>query len=317
MSAPVVVSASTVEDGEMRGRFDDLLDAVCYVQGGEWQAFEFLAAQLSDEPWFAHETARLFSALGHMDLEYDSRTLRPKRWSVAPATIVALPSDEPRAVLAGFRSRRLVWDVAEAVELGGGRVCVERPSGGPEVFRIDGLDGEALTELAGLMTDSVPDGVRVAEPAAMALIGLLPSIRDLAHCLPEAYAPADTAAKRFDPSSARWVAAETTAADGLYQFQTRPVQLAFKAGGHWCRTESRLGKHMAAAASGDHLLAYERASQRLVCPMGARLPGLYERSAVLCSGRPPWTDRKTGTVIYEGVPLHVAEVLWSLLAGPG
>lgn len=315
--APEVVRPKTVESQEDGNRYDDLLDAACYVQTGEWGRFEFLASQLSDEPWFAHETGRLFSSLGHIDIEYDRLTLRPKRWAVAPATIVILSLDEPRAVLAGFRSRRLVWDVAEAAELCGGRMYRERPAGGPAVFRIDGLDRKALAELADLVADSVPAGVHLAEPAATALLGRLPSLRHLVDCLPETWPPVDIAVRRFAPSSARWVDAEDTTLDGLYQFQTRPVKLDFKAGCHYCRIESRLGKYMAAAASGVYLLAYERARQRLLCPVGAQLPGLYERAAVLCSGRPPSMDGETGTMVYEGVPPSVASALWSLLSVPG
>lgn len=307
----------TVDGTEDRGTYDDLLDATCYVQSGEWGRFEFLASQLSDEPWFASETARLLSALGHIDIEFDRLTLRPKRWAVAPATVVVLPSETPKAVLAGFRSRRLTWSVAEAVRAWGGRLYVERSVDGPAILIVDGLEPGELGEVVALVDDKVPGGVRVGGPVGAAFVGALPPIRDVFHSLPEVSAPLDIAAKKFEPSSAKWVPAEDTTADGLYQYETRPVQFVLRAHGRCVRVESRVGKHMAAAASRVPMLAYDRTTERLACPMGARLPGLYERAAVLCSGRPPSTDRDDGTVLYEGVPPSVASGLWSLLSVPG
>src|SRR5206468_1596336 len=50
---------------------DLLLDALTYARAGRWPLFDRLAQQIGDEPWFALESARLLSALGHIDLVVD------------------------------------------------------------------------------------------------------------------------------------------------------------------------------------------------------------------------------------------------------
>jgi hypothetical protein len=46
----------------------------------------------------------------------------------------------------------------------------------------------------------------------------------------------------------------------------------------------------------------------LITRLGAQLPGLYERAAVLCTGRPA-VKRVDGTVAYEGIPRVIASAL--------
>ena len=82
-----------------------------------------------------------------------------------------------------------------------------------------------------------------------------------------------------------------------------------------CRIGSvQMVKHLAALHSGSPLVAYAPQSETLVVPMGADLPGLYGRVAVLCSGRPPMKSPRTRSLAYRDVPLDVAEALAWLLS---
>jgi hypothetical protein len=78
------------------------------------------------------------------------------------------------------------------------------------------------------------------------------------------------------------------------------------------RADNRWSKWLAAAVMSVNLLAYDPASQQLTCRMGAQMPGLYERAAVLASGwaPQPLTD---ATVAYRGTPPEVATAIWSAL----
>ena len=75
----------------------------------------------------------------------------------------------------------------------------------------------------------------------------------------------------------------------------------------------QLSKHLAARRSGRALLAYSPDQQVLAVPLGADLPGLYGRAAVLCSGRLPIPDEKQRVLLYHDVPQRVADALTSLL----
>ena len=71
----------------------------------------------------------------------------------------------------------------------------------------------------------------------------------------------------------------------------------------------RLAKHLAAGDESFSLIGYHEPSHTLLASAGAPLPGLFERVAVLCSGRLP-TRRQDGTLAYSRVPVEVAQAIW-------
>ncbi len=74
----------------------------------------------------------------------------------------------------------------------------------------------------------------------------------------------------------------------------------------------QLIKHLDALAAGRPLMAYDAERSCLQVPLGADLPGLYGRAAVLCSGRPP--EKVGRLVLYHHVPADVADLLAARLA---
>ena len=56
--------------------------------------------------------------------------------------------------------------------------------------------------------------------------------------------------------------------------------------------DARLVKYAAALDSGLPLTGYDPSPRSSIVPLGADLPGLYGRAAVLASGRPPVEDEK-------------------------
>jgi hypothetical protein len=52
--------------------------------------------------------------------------------------------------------------------------------------------------------------------------------------------------------------------------------------------------------------AYHATTSSLLVPLGADLPGLYGRAAVLCSGRAPTRLSKTPVLCYHDVPPEIA-----------
>ena len=96
------------ESGE--ANMELVLDALSYARAGSWRSLRAVTAPIDDAPWFSHEMARRLEALGHIQLEIDVRSLAPRRWCIAPPTVVA-PESGP-CFLAGRRSARLVRAVA-------------------------------------------------------------------------------------------------------------------------------------------------------------------------------------------------------------
>jgi len=75
----------------------------------------------------------------------------------------------------------------------------------------------------------------------------------------------------------------------------------------------QLSKHAAALILKEQpLLAYNKATEELKVPLGADLPGLYGRAAVLASGLLPVVTG--GQLTYQHVPADLAGHLAHLLA---
>src|ERR1051325_11387195 len=126
--------------------WDDLVDSLSYARSGTWQSFVGLATQLDDSPWFSVEAARLLSALGHLDIALEERTMRPETWSMSPTTLAVLDSGD--AVLCGARSRRLLARLQDDANSIGGAVEVKSTTFGPSVIRIRGLDRDGMASVA-------------------------------------------------------------------------------------------------------------------------------------------------------------------------
>ena len=75
----------------------------------------------------------------------------------------------------------------------------------------------------------------------------------------------------------------------------------------------QLTKHIAARQLGRPLLAYLESQRALAVPLGADLPVLYGRAAVLCSGRLPTPLRQKRLLVYHDVPQSIADRMTQLL----
>ena len=117
-----------------------VLDALSYSRTGSWRSLRAITAPIDDAPWFAHEASRRLEALGHIQLEIDEKNISPKRWSIAPSTIVK-PEVGP-CFLAGSRSARLIRAIAEVTEVLEGEVHVIPQPDGPNVVEIHGLGAD-------------------------------------------------------------------------------------------------------------------------------------------------------------------------------
>ena len=142
----------------------------------------------------------------------------------------------------------------------------------------------------------------------------LPSISAIRRSLAELTTSA-SAIDRFDLEAGRWSSVDQLDAPGAYRLHGRPMMYAV-APSHASSdrrdvvADVRLAKYLAAKDASFSLLGYERATETLLASVGAPLPGLLERAAVLCSGRLPERGAD-GTLAYARVPAAVAEAIWT------
>jgi hypothetical protein len=302
-----------IED-RSRGGLATLLEIVLYGQTGSWAEFKRAADQVDDTPWFASEAARSLSALGHVEFE----AAKAGRWAVCPPTLAGFEENNSAgAILCGQRTTAMIARLeADLVAIGGELEVQEAGSGASVVVaRAPTEDLEDVAESVSAATDTP---LRFVDSAAKRLAQLSPPMSVVASWLPLAPAPVGSKLERFDFVANRWVQSDHAFDPGAYRIQDWPAIYAVSTsrdGPEKVRIgNSRIVKWLAAHEQGISLLAYDPVGEVLTCRLGAQLPGIHERAAVLASGHLP-VSRTDGTVSYESVPESLAQRLWSTL-GP-
>ena len=298
-----------------RADMDLVLDALSYARTGPWRSLRTITAPINDAPWFGHEMARRLEALGHLQIEIDARNVAPVRWRVAPPTVVQAESGP--SFLAGGRSARLVKALEEVAvtELGGDVRKVLQPDG-PVIVEIHGLGSEELTLLVDEINDYLGQELALSIHPASRIAALLPSLRSVRSALPE-LTITSSRVDFFDVLQGRWIPVESMDSPGAYRLRNRPWVYAIvpSAGAPDQRTvvaDVRLAKYLATADACFALMGYDEPNRMLLATPGAPLPGLFERAAVLCSGRLP-VRRRDGMLAYERVPVGIARAIWKAL----
>ena len=265
---------------------------------GTWGWFRELVRQSAAEAWEPLELLRNLRSLGHVDVELDRRTLRPKRWSVAPAAIVVQP-DGRSAFAAGWRNEELFSRIeTEARALGGFTFQHSRP-GRPLLMQVHALSPGRFQELARLT------GTVCVRDAPQRIAERLPSIRDIYVHQPAVYIPGGAELAQFDFDANRWSPVERPQLAGAYRISADVTRYAVLAEDGLKECDSMVAKFGGAAAAGRHVMSYDASAETLTCLLGARPPGLYERALVLASGEIA-RARSNNTTVYDGVPPAVA-----------
>ena len=286
--------------------FDGLLDACFTWGGGAWPHFQLLARQVSSDPWFPYEAIQLFSSLGHLDVEWDMAGTLPLRWDVSPSAVVV--TEHGDAFLAGYRSGRMLAALGPLVERHGGKWTTETNANGPATYRVSGIPPGTLRSVVDSIAGDGSTDWQFSDRPDRALASSLPLLWDVVRAGREVDIP--SSAEYFDVGTARWSPGHPSGHDGLYRTNSSPRKYFLKVGGVCRQVSYRSGKHLAGRYHRKVLLAYDPQTNCLECPLGAQLPGLYERAVVLSSGSPPELDLRNRKVTYHRVPEGVAQAVW-------
>ncbi len=292
-----------------------VLDVLSFIGEGTSSSLEQVGLQVEPSSLFLDRLTRSLEALGHIETFRDLRSLRTQGWEVTPPTLVEL--SDGAFSLVGHRSNRLV----QAVEELGQRsdVLLERTKQvtGPDRLLIP-VSPQVAKFLAEELSQSIGYGVHVVEDAALSIARLLPPLSQVIETLPRQSMPGVEFVRRWNPLFAKWEPASDASGPGVYQISGNGMLYCIReasdiAGGKMRRGDARLVKHAAALFRGEPLVGYDEEGQTLYTPLGADLPLLYERAAVLCSGLTP-EHGADGVIRYRGVPNVVADRLMRLLA---
>jgi hypothetical protein len=286
---------------------DELLDALSYLQGGERREIATLLEPVNASALLPDELLRLLSALGHIELQLDEDCSQIIRWWAAEPSLVEL---EPcAAALTGARSVRLLDRLTQDVQALGGKICRDSQPDAPARIRVMGLDHADLLTVTASVREATGQPLHLVPNAALYLAQRLPSLLEIATGLPREPLP-QLPGERFDLSTCRWIPVDRPRELGAYRFGSAPRRYGFVdalalSRREMARADYRTVKHLAAMTSGSGLIAHSATARALQVPLGAELPGLYERAVVLASGLAP-TRRADGVVHYPQVPLPLA-----------
>ena len=294
-------------NGSVQVDFDGLLEACFTWGGGTWSHFQLLARQVSSDQWFPYEAIQLFSSLGHLDVEWDLAGTLPLRWTVSPPAIVTTGHGD--AFLAGYRSVRMMETLRPLVENHGGNWSTDISADGPTTYRLFGVPPGALRSIIDSIEGDGSTNWQISDRADRSIANSLPPLWAVVGACREVDIP--SSAEYFDVDTARWSPEPFSGPDGLYRTNSSPRTYFLKIRGVCRQVSYRSGKHLAGTYHRRVLIAYEPQTNQLECPLGAQLPGLYERAVVLSSGSPPALDLFNRKVIYHRVPKNVAQAVWS------
>ena len=280
---------------------DQILDALAVMDAGSWNAFRRLINHSEEERYKPHEALRTLRSLAYIDVEVNARNASPRRWSLAPTALVALPS-RTSAVLTGHRTPELIERLLDAGVAGNAQIDKSLVPGRPTRFCVEAEHPGVLQSVAEAV------GVPLLFDAPRRILERMPTIEDILGSQPELLLPAGCAFERFNRAGNRWIEQQTSgerlAGSYRIRFPTGERRYAVWADGVWRECGNATAKYAGAAAVGEHIMAYDEDRNELTCLFGARPPGLFERALILCSGELPQTpgDHRS---IYKNVPDNV------------
>ena len=289
--------------------YDGLLEACFVLGGGTWSHFERLARQSSNLATFPNEAAQLLSCLGYIDLGLNGLGTRIQQWKVSPTILYS--TSNGCAFVAGYRPHSLLRALQQEARNRGGEFIKEPNEHGPARYGIAGIGREFLPDLAESLCRITGIQIRAVERPDRSIAAALPPLS--ATLTEDRIITSPEVAAQFDVSRAVWTPISFANLDGLYRTDSMPRSYVLRRGHTHYELSYRVGKHLAGASNERSLVAYDNASLQLVCPLGAQLPGLYERAVVLSSGLPPTIDLRRRNVVYQQVPNEIASAVWAAL----
>jgi superfamily I DNA/RNA helicase len=286
-------------------------DSLVHVHGGNYHSFEYVANQVEGSSLFTDTFSRSLEVRGDLEIERGP-DFAPVCWELSPAYLAELTTGG--FLLTGCWSRDDRDALRELVEKAGGTLTSGRDQHGLARHVVTEVTAADLARIAATIGTA-----SVAPEAAARLVAALPPLGELEAALPRVPLPSARRVLRFHLESASWVQRPFAGEPGAYRLEQalarKDVFLtpADVEAGTAALATVQLSKHLAARRFGRALLAYSPDQQVLAVPLGADLPGLYGRAAVLCGGRLPTPDERRRLLLYHDVPQRVADALTFLL----
>jgi hypothetical protein len=302
-----------------QGFWDVLLETLSYLEDSSWSgletAFDSVDAVSGGPLESVRDVARVLSALGHIDVEHDQRTLRPSAWSASPTTLLRI--GETEWLLCGRRPTQLVEALAQAADTLGSQVTVERLPSQPARVMLTSAAADTVEAIVEeLNTQGHLLDLNVNGPLVLARA--LPTLRDVLASLHHSAPAVGGAIQKLDPDDRgrlKWATTVDFAEAGAYRFDPPPLSYAFveEMDAVPARVDARLARLLRLLQLGLPPLAWDPATGVATVPYYGEPPGLYERALSLSGGYGPEPAPYEGVTRYRGVTEAIALAVHSRL----
>ncbi|MGP5022252.1 hypothetical protein ACTXIU_11740 [Glutamicibacter arilaitensis] len=281
-----------------------LLDTLMFLGEGTRKDFSMLARQLEDSALFERQLLMSLEALAFIEVERDV-SMEVIAWESVYQCVAG--TDNGEWLLTGPWSEHLVEELTECVESAGGS-SLKVDAGPFNVVHFTGLTPRALTSAL----EDYTNADSVTPFSGRKLADALPPLSQIVQELPRTAFPFAQEYEYFHVENAQWIPSEFAQIPGLYRLPR------VHGSGYYLRTQTdiaegksakvwaELGKHLAANILRRPLMSYHPSTKKLQVPLGAELPGLYGRAAVLASGKLPEAQSRINSVIYSGISPETA-----------
>jgi hypothetical protein len=286
-----------------------------------WLISKNEAVRESDPARVAGVIAANLSALGYLEMAWQPEA----RWAIASPTITMLPESGGRALLTGARTRRLCWLPRDRKASPTGLI----PEAADELDLWIDYPQLRKAPTSVLIASSQPEdaerlakqcGISYSYSVSQQLSAMLPDLDLYMRLWEQRPLPQGFPVERFDAATLRWIQSseEQASRPGLYRSITwhAHVHTLVAATGRPLRASRQHAVFELLRWDAKQVLRYDDASRELWTPVGARLPLLQERAAVLCSGLLPMFRKreKLNGLVYLNVPRVVAKRIASSLS---
>jgi len=301
---------------------NDIFNALCFLKEGTLDKFCNILDSFTTDTGFKWGFLRNLSSLGHIDIEYNLKTLRPKTWRICNPCVKNI--DEQTMILSGWRSSEFIKTITNKCLDVGAQVTAEPNNEMIDNLLIKGLKTEDVEDIAKIVSQesNFPLQASVSFPAH--LLSLLPSLNEIRNSLvkeAEVAIPDDKGLEKANivnnqikfekpvGEEMKKGAYKSRIYETKYFFLTQDKTESSKA----IRCDVKLAKYFAFQSQYKDWFAYNPDTLSLTLPIHMELPFLYERLVVSLSGRLP--EKINNQLNYKNVSLEIAEGLAHKLFG--
>ena len=277
--------------------WDMALDALMHLGGGTESYIAAVAANIDSSSLFRHNFTNTLEDLGHIDIQRDNNA-QIIGWEINPSFAAEVsdgvlllgywPKNSRKILKERFKDRYLVQEIEDSVSL-------------------NKLKGVPIDELVSVCFEEEID-VNVTIDSDLIMVAALPNFLDALVDLPEKHAGLYEEVAKYDPNSNSWLPGNDFDGTGGYRLKSAyKIEYCVVTEESWTKgkiksVSAATAKHFEAIVNhGKPLFGYVESSEQLFVPVGAPLPGLFQRAAILASGLPPSVDSTGKLRVYESI----------------